>query len=150
MKKASILFAIAILALAGCTANKSAQTAPAASTTAQSPLSGNWIMTAYEVGGGTAQFDPTTEYSLQFNPEDKAFGITTDCNSILGSYTVGRGDTIRFSNLGMTRMACPNPVVEQAVLGILNDPEAYAIYSGNTLRISSRTGQAFFTRSQLP
>lgn len=148
MNKLIILSAAAAIALAGCTANKSAQS-NASSTNTKTELSGTWNLTAYEIGGGQAQFDPTAEYTLQFNAPETTFGITTDCNNIIGSYTVTKGDTIRFKSLGMTRMACPNPVVEQAIFGIVNAPDAYAIQSGNTVRITAPSvGNAFFTRAQ--
>ncbi len=148
MNKALLLSAAAAIALAGCTANKATQST-ATTTNAKTELSGTWRLTAYEIGGGTAQFDPTADYTLQFNSPETTFGITTDCNNIIGSYTVTPGDTIRFTGLGMTRMACPDPVVEQAMLGILSSPDAYAIQSGNTIRVTApAVGEAYFSRAQ--
>lgn len=150
MKKI-VLFAAVMLAMASCTSNKvnESETAVAETETVAietAPLFGEWELGEYTVDNKTTKIDAEADYTLVFNEADNNFGLTTDCNSLLGTY-IASNDTIRFSGIGMTRMYCPDAVVEEAMLKLFNDSTTYALRSGNTLTLTApAAGSATFIR----
>jgi heat shock protein HslJ len=70
---------------------------------------------------------------------------TVGCNSFGGDYTI-EGETITFSAINSTLMACADPIMQQesAVLGALVDTVNFKV-SGNTLTITSVDGSSALT-----
>ena len=68
------------------------------------------------------------------------------CNSFFGSYTLEEGNKIRFSNLGSTRMACPEgDFPEQDFLAVFNKADNYTIANGElSLNVGTTTPLAVF------
>lgn len=115
------------------------------STCNQTP-EGEWKLVSYRLDCATTDFTEADNYAIAFHPEDHAFGITTDCNSIGGEYTVS-ADTIRFANTMVTEMACPDMTVEQNILRLINDPAVYALCQADTLTVTAPSvGTATFVR----
>lgn len=87
-------------------------------------LTGNWKM----VGWTLPNAIPIKAHLPTFSFQGDRISGTTGCNQYRGTFTLS-GDSITFSNLATTRMACPAPVnqQEQAFLQAL---------SGKTLKVT--------------
>lgn len=107
-------------------------------------LPSEWRLDSYRIDCESTQFDSTSDYKLSFNEPDNTFSLSTDCNMINGEFVI-TGDTIRFSNMLVTEMACDNMIVEQNMLRMLNDSTAYALCYGDTLAFNAPyIGSAIF------
>jgi heat shock protein HslJ len=86
--------------------------------------------------GGIGVTD-NAEVTLEFPEQGKAAGHGT-CNRYFATVAV-TGDTIRFSAIGATRMACPEALANQEAnyLKALESAESFVI-EGNSLAIHTR------------
>ena len=68
------------------------------------------------------------------------------CNSFFGEFKLEGGKSIRFSNLGSTRMACPDgDFQEQDFLNVFNTVDNYTIVNGVlSLNVGRRAPLAVF------
>jgi heat shock protein HslJ len=84
------------------------------------------------------------EPTLAFATETEING-NTGCNGFFGGYAYGDGE-IEFANVGMTMMACDDPVgsVEMAFTQALNAATTAAIDDGGLLRLSGAGGDILF------
>ena len=62
------------------------------------------------------------------------------CNNMTGSYTIHNGIHIKFSNIILTKMACPDMQTEQILVQVLQSAENYSI-KGKRLTLG-KTGAA--------
>lgn len=128
MKSLSITFAAGLL-LASCsgTTGKS----PSATATPAPDIQHTWQIENVVVNdtlyARPAEINPDLAQLFTFAP-DSTFGITTNCNSLGGQY-VQSGDSISFSNILATQMACDNEEVERLLMRIL--PEVCTVDSLN-------------------
>lgn len=111
-----------------------------------------WTVTDYvspAQTGGMATALAGTEVTIDFGA-DGELGGSAGCNRFGGSYTVD-GDSLTFSALAMTMMACaaPDGVMEQeaAVLSALGSVSAFALEGGN-LQLLNENGQEVILASQ--
>lgn len=70
--------------------------------------------------------------------EDSTYFITTNCNSISGSYTV-KGDSLTLHDGLMTEMACDNMETEDALRRILPDITSVDIQNDSVVRLNGKT-----------
>lgn len=77
-------------------------------------LHGEWNVK--EINGEKTDSLPGAPFVFTFDGD--SFSCSTDCNGLMGSYTVS-GKAMNFGNVASTRMACPDPKVEQAITTIL-------------------------------
>lgn len=125
--------------------NAASEGALAATAIAVAPQ-GSWKLVSYRLDSATTEFGPADTYAITFNPENHAFGISTDCNSIGGEYAVV-ADTVRFADPLVTEMACPDNTVEQNMLRLVNDVGVYALCQGDTLTLTAPSaGTATFVK----
>lgn len=71
-----------------------------------------------------------------FTFAEESFGINTNCNNIGGEYTL-KGDSISFSNMLITEMACDNEEVERLLLRVLPEINTLDCLNDSTLRLNS-------------
>lgn len=110
-------------------------------------LQGEWRLESYRTDCLSTSFESVSNYILLFNEPDNTFGMSTDCNRIGGKFG-GSNDTIRFTEVYATEMACDNMTVEEDMLRLLNDSAAYATVSGDTIFLTAPgNGEARFIRS---
>lgn len=120
--------ALACMCLGACSKKENTAAVADAESTDQTttpvtnaPILGEWRVTAITFADGTsiipAQVDSLVPTSILFEP-DSTFGVATNCNSLGGTYIL-RGDSITFSNMFGTRMACPDMSIEEALNAIL-------------------------------
>lgn len=66
------------------------------------------------------------EAFILFAPDDTKVSGMGSCNNFFGTAAIGE-NTISFSGIGATRMACPDMRVEDALFQILSAPVTYSI-----------------------
>lgn len=145
MKKFRLsIIAIASVALGACTPTNKSADGGENITPETVGLQSEWRLDSYRIDCESTQFDGSSNYKLTFNEPDNTFSLSTDCNMINGEFGI-TNDTIRFSNMLVTEMACDNMIVEQNMLRLLNDSTAYAICHGDTLAFTAPyIGSAIF------
>jgi heat shock protein HslJ len=74
--------------------------------------------------------------------QNRRAGGNANCNIWHGTYQVGAG-TIRFDEIGSTRRACPEPLMNQEniYLRILAESDRYTVWADGTMTIASPQGQ---------
>lgn len=99
-----------------------------------------WIAT--HIGIFEVKSDPSVRNipSLQFDAASQRVSGSDGCNRLMGSYQAGR-DTLQFSQLATTRMACLNNTsgVEQKFQEALAKVTHYQVYN-KTLKLMDRHG----------
>ena len=79
---------------------------------------------------------------------DSTVSITTNCNTVNGSYTV-KGDSIAFSRLFSTRMACPDMSVEDALQKVLPEVKTLDWTSDSVVRLNTATPSQYIVLKQM-
>lgn len=107
-----------------------------------------WVLT--ELEGAKVDTDQAYDKTVRFtlNSEDNTMNGYFGCNSGFGSFSLEDGNRIRFSNIGTTRMACPDMAIDEAqVLEVFNLADNYT-FNGNTLalNVGRRAPLAVFTK----
>ena len=150
-----------LLALAGCNAPLEPTAAPANPTLASSPtqtalsptttpptapapsLAGTaWTLLSYGPPGSEMPVVSSAQTTLAFEANGQVSG-SGGCNSYGGSYQV-TGDSLSFSQLISTKMACANPNLnrqEQQFFDALQSASTFSV-SGNQLTIQYAGGQS--------
>lgn len=64
---------------------------------------------------------------LKMNSTDGKFSAYAGCNSMFGSYAMPSSNTISFSSIGATRMACPNMSTENDFMRMLESTTRYVL-----------------------
>lgn len=67
------------------------------------------------------------DYFLKLNSKDGKFSAYAGCNSIMGSYVMPSAFGLSFSNMAMTKMACPEMVIENLFSKALEETDRYTI-----------------------
>lgn len=138
----------ATLAVSGCATNPGASDTQAVADTqaagdsqaASEALVGTYWKLMTLGGRPVAVADNQREAHLVLGQDGRVSG-STGCNRLMGSYTL-QGDTLTFSQLASTRMACPAEMMalEQAWLTTLSDTAHYSI-SGQRLVLEDANEQ---------
>ena len=68
-------------------------------------------------------------YFLKLNSKDGKFSAYAGCNSIMGSYVMASANTLAFSEVGSTKMACPNMQLETNFITMLEKTNSYFLDS---------------------
>lgn len=140
MKKILIMAAAAMVA-ACSNSNTDSNTQPAAcGESASTAILGEWnIANIVENDSTNVRPDemapPGRPQHFTFDT-DSTFGITTNCNSLGGTYTL-RGDSITFIDIMQTEMACDDMAAEQLLSRILPHVAAIDLINDSTLRLNT-------------
>jgi heat shock protein HslJ len=97
---------------------------------------------AVEISGTpTAPLPKQREAHMMFSAEGNRVSGSTGCNRFTGTFTQ-TGDSLRFSPLATTKMACPPPLdaQERAFLQALHATAAIHL-AGNTLELKDASGK---------
>lgn len=105
-------------------------TAPLAA--AQSLTETKWVFT--QIGDERLDASARARTSLALEAQSGRVAATAGCNRMAGGYTLN-GDTISFTQMAMTRMACPPPLMqrEEALAKALGAVRQWRIVEGNLL-----------------
>lgn len=123
MKLKFALIAAAALMFGACSGSKTQEAEAQAEEPATEEINilGTWNIEHIVLNDSTsltpAELDSVNLQTIEFN--DSAFSIHTNCNTIIGGYTLS-GDSLRFAdNMGSTMMACPDMQSEEMLNAIL-------------------------------
>ncbi|MCM4166532.1 hypothetical protein KCTC52924_03468 [Arenibacter antarcticus] len=95
-----------------------------------------WILT--ELEGEKVDVDQGENKNINFllNSKDNTFSGFFGCNTGFGSFILEDGNRIRFTNMGTTRMACPDMTIEESqVLEAFHLADNFTL-NGNTLSLN--------------
>jgi len=67
------------------------------------------------------------EYFIKLNSKDGKFTAFAGCNNMMGSYVMPSAFGLSFSNVAMTKMACPNMDVESRFSKALTETDQYTL-----------------------
>jgi heat shock protein HslJ len=130
--KANILFALtAVIIMSGCTSQSNNKNRTGIST-AVVITDKNWKLIELK-GKKITQIDASVKEPFLFlNGNDKKVTGNGGCNSFFGTYRLSAGNKISFSDIGSTKMACPDMDVESQFFQVLSETDNYSV-SGDTL-----------------
>ena len=108
-----------------------------------------WTMTTLEGQDltGMSRNDQPIHFTL--NSKDNKVSGYSGCNTFMGTYKIEAGNQISFSQMGMTRMACPDSKInESQVMSVFETADNFTI-SGDqlTLNKAKRAPLAEFKKS---
>jgi len=124
------------MAVSGCATSPDVTTQ-----TADEALVGTYWKLMLLDGKPVTVADDRREAHLVLDEDGRVSG-STGCNRLMGSYRL-QGDTLTFSQLASTRMACPGDMakLEQAWLAMLSETAHYSI-EGQSLILEDADDQA--------
>lgn len=76
-------------------------------------------------------------YFLKLNSKDGKFTAYAGCNAMMGSYVMPSAYTLSFSEVGGTKMACPNMTLETQFFAMLEKTNSYLL-DNETLTLFSK------------
>ncbi|MEK8180135.1 copper resistance protein NlpE N-terminal domain-containing protein [Flavobacterium buctense] len=79
------------------------------------------------LNGKVVEHKGKKDYFLKLNSKDGRFSAYAGCNSMMGSYVMPSAFGLSFSNVAMTRMACPNMDLETRFSKALEETDRYTI-----------------------
>jgi heat shock protein HslJ len=121
MKKIYFLILVAVLWLYGCKTASPAQT----ETETDTVLDAYWMLLSLEGQSPQAPNNTQTAYIRLQEKENDVKGFA-GCNHFFGKYALN-GSALRFSDLGSTRMMCPNMDQETKLMQVLGRVSSYGI-----------------------
>ncbi|NDK55253.1 META domain-containing protein [Pontibacter fetidus] len=141
MKKIYFLILVVLFWLYGC---KTASPAHPETET-DTILDAYWMLLSLEGQSPQAPNNTRTAYLRLEEKENDVKGFS-GCNHFFGKYTLS-GSSLRFSDLGSTRMMCPNMDQETKFMEVLGRVESYSIagsiltfYQGQEAIATFKTG----------
>ena len=86
------------------------------------------------------------EIFFTLNVDDKTVSGFAGCNSIMGEYEIAEGNRIRFTNMGITMMICPDVAVnESEFMEVFELTDNYTIHNDTlSLNVARRAPLAVF------
>jgi heat shock protein HslJ len=130
MKRSFTAIAILLIFISACKSAKLTEDPD------DSVLDKYWKVVAIKNNGLQAT---SKEAFLILKTEDKRVLGNGGCNSFFGSYQLDKGNQIRFSAIGATKMACENMQVESAFFQVFAATRSYAT-TGNELLLMDSVG----------
>lgn len=138
MKK-TILFAAAGILMAAASCSTPKQTAGKVS-----DLNGEW--TIADINGVALNAPADQSPFIGFNSKTGAITGNTGCNSLIGSFNTQNPDgVIDFSQLGSTRMMCPDMSTETAIMNALSEVKGYGIDKDGNILLNNAAGKTVIT-----
>lgn len=141
MKKIYFLILVVLMWLYGCKTASPAQTATETNTI----LDAYWMLLSLEGESPQVPNNTRTAY-LRLQESEKDVKGFSGCNNFFGKYELS-GNTLTFSNLGSTRMMCPDMEQETKFMQVLERVSSYSIadriltlYDGTEAIATFRTG----------
>ena len=153
-KKLSILFlSLFSLVLISCGGNKKSDNdAPADETAIEQTDFDQQIAGKYwkliKLEGQEVEMVENQESEIFFtlNAEDNTVGGFAGCNSITGEFELAEGNRIRFTNMGITMMICPDLLVDESeYMQVFELTDNYTIHNDTlSLNVGRRAPLAVF------
>ena len=138
MKIKTTAFAIIALTIMSCNTGKKISSKGSEGLTETSNTSDansientKWLITKLE---GQDVIDNDNEGQgiyFTLNSEDNRVNGYSGCNTFMGTYKIEAGNRISFSQMGVTRMACPDSEINEAqILSVFETADNFTIYDG--------------------
>ncbi len=138
MKLKALTLALIALTIMSCnTSKKTSSEAPEGMTETSKPSASNaientsWIITTLE---GKKIADPENNgrvIHFMLNSKDNRVTGYAGCNTFMGTYKLEEGNRISFSQMGSTRMACPEAKINEAqILSVFETADNFTITNG--------------------
>ena len=108
------LVAIVVVACCNCRATKGKKST--------SILNTEWQLV--QIGDENVQPEED-KFTIQFLEEENRFAGVGDCNRLTGVFQLNDKREVRFDQMGMTRMMCPNQEAEDRFVEMLNKVTRY-------------------------
>lgn len=145
MKKLSLIFAFVLL-LTSCNGNKANSNNQSDSEIASDSISTpdlNRMWTIENVVLNDSVYvrpsELQTERDFYFTlAEDGSFGVNTNCNTIGGQYSQ-KGDSISFTNILITEMACDDMKMEELLTQILPEVSVVDASMDSVIRLNTNS-----------
>lgn len=136
----SVTVAVAMAASGCATSSGTSNTVDEGQTANEALIGTYWKLMTLD-GQPVAVADNQREAHLVLGEDGRVSG-STGCNRLMGSYRL-EGDTLTFSRLASTRMACPGDMamLEQAWLAALSETARYSI-AGPSLELQNADDRA--------
>ena len=110
------------------------------------PIESSWAIDKLFVEGNEISIPAGHNPYLAFLSDSKISG-ETGCNRFFGDFAV-KGKSITFTNMGSTRMMCPDMAFENAWLGTIQETAAFTI-SGSKLTLKDKDGNIIAILSKI-
>ena len=125
------MMALIALTIMSCNTSKKSSSEPSNDSKANVIENTKWVITTLE-GQNIANPESNGEI-IQFtlNSEDNRVNGFSGCNTFMGTYKIEEGNRISFSQMGVTRMACPDSEINEAqILSVFETADNFTIYDG--------------------
>ncbi|WPR75043.1 META domain-containing protein [Algoriphagus sp. NG3] len=111
----NLLLILSLIVLASCSSN----------TFPNNKWYGKHLTVVEMMGAPVQTSGSTSDAHLIFNAQNGIINGSGGCNRIYGQYALDRRNSIRFSEVGATRMACQNMNFENRFLDLLDQVRYY-------------------------
>ena len=113
------------------------------------PLAGTiWKLSSMEGIPATAISAEVDAFTLMFESEEKMVAGRTNCNRFFGKYEE-MGSELEFTEMGMTRMACPDMQYEDVFVKMLDEVDGFQIKGDELTLMDDKRSLAVF-RAEKP
>lgn len=102
-----------------------------------------WKLAQMEGIPAEAMTGEADAFTLNFSNADTMIYGRTNCNRFFGRYQK-QGETLRFENMGMTRMACPDMQYEDAFVKMLEEVNGFKIKGDQLMLLNEKKTLATF------
>ncbi|WP_246125952.1 META domain-containing protein [Bizionia myxarmorum] len=110
-----------------------------------------WVISRLEVQDMTNAGESDQDIHFMLNSKTMRVSGFSGCNTFMGTYKLEDGNRISFSELGSTRMACPDSKIDEAaILSVFETADNFRI-TNNTLELNKAkmTPLAIFKKSEM-
>jgi heat shock protein HslJ len=135
MKLTTIFVLLMIFSFAGCTAKREVSANAEVSGVSQI-LHKKWKLLSMGTPGSEDSISPDTTIIVEFGADNRLYG-SGGCNRYFGGYAVGPGNSLSITDIGSTRMMCPEGIMRQ------EDRYFEALGNASAFRVENHKLQVF-------
>ncbi|MBA6151327.1 META domain-containing protein [Gelidibacter maritimus] len=111
--------------------NDAEMTTPENTADVQSIENTKWIITTLEGQDMSDREENGQVIYFTLNSEDNRVNGFSGCNSFMGTYKLEEGNRISFSQMGVTKMACPDAKIDESqILSVFEHADNFTITDG--------------------
>lgn len=114
MKNRLICLAILAISLVSCDATKTSTNNELQTSNSSEIINSKWELTALEAQKIDQTDEKGRKIHFTLNPGDNTVSGFSGCNLFHGTYSLEKDGRIKFSALASTRMACPDPAINES------------------------------------
>lgn len=136
MKIKTTALALIALTIMSCNTGKNKSSGTSNASESKSIENTKWVITTFEgqnMGDGEQN---GRKIYFTLNSEDNRVNGYSGCNTFMGTYKLEEGNRISFSQMGVTRMACPDSKIDEAkILSVFETADNFTV-SGDKLSLN--------------